>query len=90
MADIKVTRAHEYGKAGAKERCEKLFEKLGDNLGLKVAWDGDTCNFSGPAKGALVVNEKSVDIEVNLGFAAKLMKGKIEQKLNEYVDRALA
>jgi putative polyhydroxyalkanoate system protein len=90
MADIKLSREHGHGKAAARERCERLVDKMKDNLGLKVEWDGDTCKFSGPAKGTLVVGEKTVDIEVNLGFAAKIMKGKIEEKVNEGLNRALA
>jgi len=89
MADIKVTRAHAHGKEGARERCARMLDKMKDGVGLKLTWDGDTCRFTGPAEGTLVVNDESVDVEVKLGFAAKIMKGKIEQRLNEGLDKAL-
>jgi putative polyhydroxyalkanoate system protein len=90
MSDIKMTKAHAHGKDEAKKRIDRLLGKMADGMGLKTEWDGDTCKFTGPAKGEIKVGEQNVDVEVKLGLAAKMMKGTIEKKLAEGLDRALS
>ena len=58
-------------------------------MGLKLAWNGDVCTFSGPAKGRLAIMDDRVEIEVKLGMAARLVKGKIETKIKEGLAKAL-
>ncbi len=89
MADIKMSRAHEYTKDEAKKRIDRLLVKMSERMGLKCEWQGDTCTFTGPAKGEIKVGEKNVDVEVKLGLAAKMMKGMIEKQLSDGLDRAL-
>jgi putative polyhydroxyalkanoate system protein len=88
MATIKVSREHAHDKDEIRRRCDKFMTKMTE-LGLKADWQGDTCKFSGPAKGQLTLADKRVDLEVELGMALSLMKGKIEEKINEGLDRAL-
>lgn len=90
MTDIKISRPHSFGKAGARARVESFLDKVPEMGGLKWTWNGDVCNFSGPASGQLVVGESNIDIEVKLGFAAKLLKGKIEARLQEGIEKALS
>lgn len=89
MSDIKVTKAHAHGKDEAKKRIERMLGKMSDGMGIKTEWDGDVCRFTGPAKGEVTVKDDCVDVEVKLGLAAKMMKGTIEKKLAEGLDRAL-
>ena len=90
MADIEIQRENPYSKEDALTRIQTMAQKLEDRIGVKVAWSGDEAKFSGPAKGAIKVSESSIHIEVKLGLAAKLLKGKISEKIEQGLDKALA
>lgn len=89
MADIKVQQTYGFDKEECKKRVETYIEKMGDAMGLKLSWNGDVCTFSGPAKGQLCIRDDHVEIEVKLGMAARLVKGKIETKIKEGLAKAL-
>lgn len=42
MARISVERAHGLGKQVAREKADKLAQKLADQYGLEPQWAGDT------------------------------------------------
>ena len=88
MATIKVSREHTHDKDEIRRRCDKFMTKMTE-MGLKTDWQGDVCKFSGPAKGSLTLGDKRVDLEVELGMALSLMKGKIEEQIKERLERAL-
>jgi hypothetical protein len=48
------------------------------------------CNFEGPARGYIAVKDNTVEMAVNLGFAASLLKSAIERTIIEEIDQALA
>ena len=90
MADIEIQRENPYSKEDALTRIQTMAQKLEDRIGVKVAWSGDEAKFSGPAKGAIRVSEANIQIEVKLGLAAKLLKGKISEKIEQGLDKALS
>ena len=90
VADIEISRANPYSKEETITRLQDMTQKMEDRLKLKVAWSGDQGQFSGPAKGAIRVSESSIDIEVKLGLAVKLIKGKIAEGIEKGLDKALA
>ncbi|MBL8677816.1 MAG: polyhydroxyalkanoic acid system family protein [Myxococcales bacterium] len=90
MADINITRNHTLGKEEAKKRANDMLEKMKDKVGIKGAWAGDIFNVTDPVKGTFAVSDTSIKCELNLSFLMKAMKGTIEQKINESLDKALA
>ena len=90
MADIEIQRENPFSKDDALTRIQSMTQKLEDKIGVKVAWSGDQAKFSGPAKGEIRVSDASISIEVKLGLAAKLLKGKISQKIEQGLDQALS
>lgn len=89
MADIEIQRENPYSKEDALTRIQIMTQKLEEKIGIKVAWSGDQGKFSGPAKGEIRVSDSSINIEVKLGLAAKLLKGKISKKIEQGLDKAL-
>ncbi len=81
MADISLKLNHQFGLEEAKKRIEEALEKTAPKFGLKTNWEGDTCKVSGPVSGSVCVTDKTVEVDVKLGFAMGLMKGKIEDAI---------
>jgi putative polyhydroxyalkanoate system protein len=90
MATIDINRSHKLGKEEAKKRATQVLDRLKDGYGIKGAWNGDKFDITAPAKGTFSVSDSNVRLEIDLPFMMKPLKGKIEQKVNEELDRALA
>ncbi len=90
MADIQFKWKHPYDCHEAKRRIEPSVNKTVKSFGLRFQWNGDVCNFEGPARGHIAVKNDTVEMTANLGFAARLIKPVIEKRIREEIDRALA
>ena len=92
MADIEITRTHDYGLDDAKVRLEKL---LGDYMEHKpdmvnsVSWQDLTATATGRFfKGRFTVSESDVQVELELiGFAAKMAKGMVREQMGKQLER---
>ena len=80
MTDIQLKWKHPYTCDEAKRRIEPSIDKTAKSFGLRVQWSRDVCNIEGPAKGHMVVKDDTVEMAVNLGFAARLIKSVIEKR----------
>ena len=90
MATIDIRRSHSIGKDAARKAAEGIAAKLKDKLSVTYRWDGDDLKFERTgANGRIHVTDNEVRVEVDLGFLLKPMKGKVEQKVNQYLDEAL-
>ena len=93
MATIDITRAHSLQKADAKQKAEELAKSMADKFGLAWKWEGDAIVFDAPSgaakgtKGAITVSDKDVRVSIDLPFLLKMLKGKIESKVNEKLDQ---
>ncbi|RBJ81440.1 polyhydroxyalkanoic acid system protein [Pseudomonas sp. MWU12-2534b] len=91
MARISVERAHGLGKQVAREKADKLAQKLADQYGLEPQWAGDTLNLKrSGVKGAVHVGEASIRIDVELGLLMSVMSGTIQSEIEKALDKALA
>src|SRR3954447_12473053 len=96
MATIDIRRAHTLDKDQARKRAEELAKGLEDKLGIRWRWEGDQILFdapSGAAKGAtgkVSVDTTAVRVEVDLPFLLRAVKGTIESKINDKLDRLVA
>ena len=91
MAHISVERTHGLGKEAAREKADKLAQKLSEQYGLEPQWSGDTLNLrrSG-VKGAVYVGEDSIKVDVELGLLMSAMSGTIKSEIERALDKALA
>ncbi len=90
MADIHLKWKHPYARDEAKRRIEPSVAETAKSFGLRFQWNGNVCNFEGPARGHIAVKDDTVEMEANLGFAASLIKSTIERTIREKIDRSLA
>jgi putative polyhydroxyalkanoate system protein len=95
MATIEVRRSHNLSTEDARKRAEELAKSLEDKLGLKWKWEGDRLVFSapsGPAKGtegSVEVGKNEVAVKIDLPFLLRMVKGKVEAKVAEKLDKLL-
>ena len=91
MARISVERAHGLGKEAAREKADKLAQKLSEQYGLVPQWSGDTLNLKrSGVKGTVKVAEDSLRVEVELGLLMSAMSGTIKSEIEKALDKALA
>ncbi|EJM69070.1 putative polyhydroxyalkanoic acid system protein [Pseudomonas sp. GM49] len=90
MARISVERAHGLGKEAAREKADKLAQKLADQYGLEPQWSGDTLNLKrSGVKGAVHVSENSIKVDVELGLMMSAMSGMIKAEIEKALDKVL-
>ena len=95
MATIEVNRTHNLTIEDARKRAEELAQSLEQKLWLKWSWQGDRLVFSapsGPAKGtqgSVEVGKSEVAVKIDLPFMLLMVKGKVEAKVAEKLDKIL-
>lgn len=95
MATIDIKRGHSLPIEDAKKKAEELAKSMESKLGLTWAWAGDAIKFEAPsgiakgAKGAVSVSTTEVRVEVDLPFMLRVMKGSIEDRINEKLKQLL-
>lgn len=89
MADIDITKNHTLGKEGARTAANGVIDRMKSSMGLQGAWNGDVYDFSKPAKGKFTVTDTTVRVEIELGFAMRMMKGTIEERVRGELDKSL-
>ncbi len=96
MATIDIKRNHSLGLEAAKTKAAELADGMKDKLGIAWRWEGNLIKFdapSGMAKGTtgqLTVSDSSIRVEIDLPFLLRAMKGTVESKVTEKLDRAVA
>jgi putative polyhydroxyalkanoate system protein len=95
MATIDVRRSHTLEIATARQRAEELARDMEQKMGIKWRWDGDRIRFDadgGMAKGVtgtVSVSTSEVRVEIDLPFLMRPMKGMVEGKVNEKLDKLI-
>ena len=95
MATIDISRNHALNLDDAKKKAEELAKGMEQKFGIQWKWDGNTIRFdatSGAAKGTkgeVAVSDKSVRVAIDLPFMLRVMKGTIEEKVNEKLSALL-
>lgn len=92
MATIDITRGHKLPIDDAKKKAEELAKSMADRFGIQWKWEGNTVRFDAPSgaakgtKGEVAVSDKEVRVSIDLPFLLRVMKGTIEDKVNEKLD----
>jgi putative polyhydroxyalkanoate system protein len=89
MATIDISRNHTLGKDEAKNRANAILERMKGSAGIKGTWNGDVFNIEAPAKGTFRVTDNTVRIELDLPLMMRPLKGTIESRINQELDRSL-
>lgn len=95
MATIDITRNHSLPIDDAKAKAEELAKGMAQKFGIDWKWEGNSIRFDaagGAAKGTkgeVMVTDKSVRVTIDLPFMLRVMKGTIEDKVNEKLNAIL-
>ncbi|MGH7295721.1 MAG: polyhydroxyalkanoic acid system family protein [Polyangiaceae bacterium] len=95
MSTIDVRRGHALPKEEARKRAEQLATNMQQRFELDWKWDGDRIVFDAPrgaakgTKGSVVVGDTEVRVQIDLPFLLRMLKGTVETKVNEKLDKLL-
>lgn len=91
MANIQIKRNHNLGIDNARTEVEKLAEALRSELQADYTWNGNKLLFKrSGASGTIDVGPDYIDLDIKLGMALSLLKGTIEESINNRLDAALS
>jgi len=75
----------------ARKRADRIAADLKQQFSLRSTWHGDAMKVSGSGvNGQLMVAADSIELDVRLGFALKLMEGPIRSAIEATIDEELA
>ena len=95
MATIDVRRAHTLSKEEARKRAEDFARNMEQRFELQWRWEGDRIVFDAPrgaakgTKGTVDVGDKEVRVQIDLPFLLRMLKGTVESKVHEKLDKLL-
>ncbi len=95
MATIDVRRAHTLPKEEARKRAEDFARNMEQRFELQWRWEGDRIVFDAPrgaakgTKGSVDVTDKDVRVQIDLPFLLRMLKGTVESKVHEKLDKLL-
>jgi putative polyhydroxyalkanoate system protein len=91
MANIRIKRNHTLGIEDARTEVEKIAESLKSEIQADYTWSGNKLLFQrSGASGTIDVGADYIDLDVKLGMALSLLKGTIEESINNKLDAALS
>ena len=88
---MRIHRTHNLGIEEAKRRVDKVAEEIGPKWNLRHYWDGDRLRVHGSGvKGRILVDDRSVEVFVQVGLAMMLfrepIRHAIENSIDHYID----
>ena len=90
MSRIRVERSHSLGREAAREKAERLVERLASEYDVRYRWNGDTLEFKrSGADGRIDVRDDSVRVQLSLGLLLSAMSSSIKREIEEVLDKNL-
>ena len=84
---MRIRRSHELGLEEAKTRIDHVAETLGNQYSLTSSWNGDHVLVRGNGvNGRIVVAQKYVEAEIQLGIPLLLMQRQIRSRVEDLMD----
>lgn len=91
MKVIDVTREHDLDHDTVRRRAETLADRLKQKVAIEWWWNGDRIEFTRRgASGHVEVSARRVHVVIELGLLLRPLAGKVESKVEQYLDEALA
>ncbi len=90
MATIDIRREHNLGIERARKVVDAVAEKIREKIDITATWTDNTLSFQRTgASGKIDVTERDIRVQVDLSLPLRPLKGKIEGKVNEALDKEL-
>ena len=87
MATIEIRRDHALGLEKAREAAVKVAKKLEERIQVRYRWEGDDLALERTgATGRFHIREDEVHVQIDLGFALRPLKGRVTQRVHDYID----
>ncbi len=87
---MRIRRQHKLGLEEARKRADLIAADLQEQFSLRSNWQGDALHVEGSGvSGQLTVDEETIELNVRLGFALKLMEGPIRSAIEKTIDDEL-
>ena len=87
MSAIRIRREHNLGVDEAKRRVDQVADDIGGKFRLTSTWEGDHLRVTGSGvTGRIVVEERSVEVHVQTGFAMMIFRETIRTAIEESID----
>ena len=92
MSRIYIQRDHELDNRTLRKRAERLARQLQDEFGGDYRWEGNTVhyNYSGGIDARLTLQDDDILVDVKLGVLMRLLKNRLQQEIERYLDKHLA
>jgi putative polyhydroxyalkanoate system protein len=91
MATIRVLHGHSLGEEEALKRAQEAVRKLGEKLNAEVSWTGLQATFKGSGfNGNARVDAGSVTVDIDLSLPLRMLKGKIESRVERELQETFA
>ena len=88
---MKIRKDHNLGIGEARNRVDSIAESLSAKYGLNAVWDGHSLKIDGSGvNGRIDVADQSVNVDVKLSFALKMLEGTIRTSIEDAMDKYLA
>lgn len=90
MPTIRIQRDHQLSHEQARARVERLAGLLQSELDASCHWDRDVLRFSrSGASGHVALAPERIEVEVKLGMLLAPLRGRVEQAIEEHLDKHL-
>jgi putative polyhydroxyalkanoate system protein len=91
MSTIRVERKHQLGREVARQKAERLVDKLVSKYDMNAQWKGDVVELKrSGVTGQVAVGDDTVVVELKLGMMLAMMGPMIESEVDRALDKALA
>ena len=92
MSRIYIQRDHELDPRTLRKRAEKLARQLQEEFGGSYGGEGNTMhyNYSGGIDARLTLQEDDILVDVKLGVLMLMVKKRLQNEIEGYLDRHLA
>ena len=92
MSRIYIQRDHELDNRTLRKRAERLAKQLQSEFGGNYRWEGNTVhyNYSGGIDARLTLQEADILVDVKLGVLMLMLKKRLQQEIERYLDQHLA
>ena len=88
---MNIKRNHTLGLDEARKRVGGMADSLASKYGLSSSWDGDNLKISGSGvDGKIAVAASSIDVDLKLGFALKMLESTVRTSIEDAMDKHLA
>ena len=92
MSRIYIQRDHELDNRTLRKRAERLAKQLQSEFGGNYRWEGNTVHYSysGGIDARLTLQDADILVDVKLGVLMLMLRKRLQQEIERYLDQHLA